>query len=112
MGISTCVTNNNPKCCLEKETRLCMVQPCDFSMEKTKVWCWKRGDTAPQMLGTALGMILALCFRFLCVPLTSDGVRAQASVHLSCHVHGNSSALSLEGEEVCADPKAVPKSPL
>ncbi|CAN8200821.1 unnamed protein product [Coccothraustes coccothraustes] len=36
MGISTRVTNNNPKCHLEKETRLCMVRPCDFSMEKTK----------------------------------------------------------------------------
>lgn len=59
MGISTRVTNNNPQCRLEKETRLCMVRPCDFSMEKTKVQCWRRGDMAPQMPGTALGMIPA-----------------------------------------------------
>lgn len=56
MGISTPVTNDSPQCCLEKETQLCMVQPCDFSVEKSKVWCWRRGDTTAQMLGTALGM--------------------------------------------------------
>lgn len=38
MGISTRVTNDKPQCCLEKETWLCMVRPCNFSMEKTKVW--------------------------------------------------------------------------
>lgn len=48
MGISARVTNNNPQCRLEKETRLCMVRPCDFSVEKTKVRCWRRGDIAPQ----------------------------------------------------------------
>lgn len=37
MGISARVTNDNPQCRLEKETRLCMVRPCDFPMEKTKV---------------------------------------------------------------------------
>ncbi|XP_050182183.1 CCN family member 2-like isoform X2 [Myiozetetes cayanensis] len=36
MGISARVTNDNPRCRLEKETRLCMVRPCDFPMEKTK----------------------------------------------------------------------------
>ncbi|XP_010219211.1 PREDICTED: uncharacterized protein LOC104573683 [Tinamus guttatus] len=36
MGISARVTNDNPQCRLEKETRLCMVRPCDFPMEKTK----------------------------------------------------------------------------
>uniref|UniRef100_A0A674HAY2 CCN family member 3 n=1 Tax=Taeniopygia guttata TaxID=59729 RepID=A0A674HAY2_TAEGU len=36
MGISTRVTNDKPQCCLEKETWLCMVRPCNFSMEKTK----------------------------------------------------------------------------
>uniref|UniRef100_U3JF72 Cellular communication network factor 2 n=1 Tax=Ficedula albicollis TaxID=59894 RepID=U3JF72_FICAL len=37
MGISARVTNNNPQCRLEKETRLCMLRPCDFSTEKTKI---------------------------------------------------------------------------
>lgn len=37
MGISARVTNDNPQCHLEKETRLCMVRPCDFSVEKAKV---------------------------------------------------------------------------
>lgn len=59
MGISARVTNDNPQCRLERETRLCMVRPCDFSMEKTKVRCWRRRDTAPQMPGTPLAMILA-----------------------------------------------------
>lgn len=59
MGISTRVTNNNPQCHLEKETRLCMVRPCHFSVEKSKVQCWRRRDTAPQRPGTALGMVLA-----------------------------------------------------
>ncbi|NWY48870.1 CTGF factor, partial [Sylvia atricapilla] len=36
MGISAHVANNNPQCRLEKETRLCMIRPCDFSMEKNK----------------------------------------------------------------------------
>uniref|UniRef100_A0A8C0FF76 CCN family member 3 n=1 Tax=Bubo bubo TaxID=30461 RepID=A0A8C0FF76_BUBBB len=36
MGISARVTNDNPQCRLEKETRLCMVRPCDFPVEKTK----------------------------------------------------------------------------
>ncbi|XP_042741165.1 CCN family member 2-like isoform X2 [Lagopus leucura] len=36
MGISARVTNNNPQCHLEKETRLCMVRPCDFPWEKAK----------------------------------------------------------------------------
>ncbi|NXU59791.1 CTGF factor, partial [Turnix velox] len=36
MGISTRVTNNNPQCRLEKETRLCMVRPCHFPLEKNK----------------------------------------------------------------------------
>ncbi|OXB54037.1 hypothetical protein ASZ78_010319 [Callipepla squamata] len=36
MGISTRVTNDNPQCRLEKETRLCMVRPCDFPWEKAK----------------------------------------------------------------------------
>lgn len=50
---------------------------------------------------------------FLC-PVGSDRGRAQASVDLSsdCHVLVNTSALSLEGEEVCADPKATPEPPL
>uniref|UniRef100_A0A8C3JSA1 CCN family member 3 n=1 Tax=Calidris pygmaea TaxID=425635 RepID=A0A8C3JSA1_9CHAR len=30
MGISARVTNDNPQCRLEKETRLCMIRPCDF----------------------------------------------------------------------------------
>uniref|UniRef100_A0A8C3F6J7 CCN family member 3 n=1 Tax=Chrysemys picta bellii TaxID=8478 RepID=A0A8C3F6J7_CHRPI len=34
MGISTRVTNDNPQCRLEKESRLCMVRPCDFPREK------------------------------------------------------------------------------
>uniref|UniRef100_A0A8C2TZQ6 CCN family member 3 n=1 Tax=Coturnix japonica TaxID=93934 RepID=A0A8C2TZQ6_COTJA len=34
MGISARVTNNNPQCHLQKETRLCMVRPCDFPWEK------------------------------------------------------------------------------
>uniref|UniRef100_A0A8B9J3H1 CCN family member 3 n=1 Tax=Amazona collaria TaxID=241587 RepID=A0A8B9J3H1_9PSIT len=37
MGISSRVTNDNPQCRLEKETRLCMVRPCDFPVDKTKV---------------------------------------------------------------------------
>lgn len=37
MGISARVTNNNPQCRLEKETRLCMVRPCDLPVDKTKV---------------------------------------------------------------------------
>ncbi|NXG20422.1 CTGF factor, partial [Grallaria varia] len=36
MGISTRVTSDNPQCRLQKETRLCMVRPCDFPGEKTK----------------------------------------------------------------------------
>lgn len=47
MGISARVTNDNPQCRLEKETRLCMVRPCDFPMEKSKVRGWGRGDTTP-----------------------------------------------------------------
>lgn len=43
MGISARVTTNNPQCRLEKETRLCMVRPCDFPMEKTKVGAWGVG---------------------------------------------------------------------
>uniref|UniRef100_A0A8C4W1H2 CCN family member 3 n=1 Tax=Gopherus evgoodei TaxID=1825980 RepID=A0A8C4W1H2_9SAUR len=34
MGISTRITNDNPQCRLEKESRLCMVRPCDFPREK------------------------------------------------------------------------------
>nr|XP_033811325.1 CCN family member 2-like [Geotrypetes seraphini] len=34
MGISTRVTNDNPRCRLEKETRLCMVRPCNLLLEK------------------------------------------------------------------------------
>uniref|UniRef100_A0A8C0GVX0 CCN family member 3 n=1 Tax=Chelonoidis abingdonii TaxID=106734 RepID=A0A8C0GVX0_CHEAB len=34
MGISTRITNDNPQCHLEKESRLCMVRPCDFPREK------------------------------------------------------------------------------
>lgn len=52
MGISARVTNDNPQCRLEKETRLCMVRPCDFPMEKTKVLGLGRGDTTPGMPGT------------------------------------------------------------
>ena len=47
MGISARVTNDNPQCRLEKETRLCMVRPCDFPMEKTKVLGLGRGHMAP-----------------------------------------------------------------
>uniref|UniRef100_A0A8C3SDI2 CCN family member 3 n=1 Tax=Chelydra serpentina TaxID=8475 RepID=A0A8C3SDI2_CHESE len=35
MGISARVTNDNPQCRLEKESRLCMVRPCDFLREKS-----------------------------------------------------------------------------
>uniref|UniRef100_A0A8D0H0L8 CCN family member 3 n=1 Tax=Sphenodon punctatus TaxID=8508 RepID=A0A8D0H0L8_SPHPU len=34
MGMSTRITNDNPQCRLEKESRLCTVRPCDFPMEK------------------------------------------------------------------------------
>ncbi|XP_030073786.1 CCN family member 2 isoform X2 [Microcaecilia unicolor] len=34
MGISTRITNDNHRCHLEKETRLCMVRPCDLPLEK------------------------------------------------------------------------------
>ncbi|XP_069479087.1 CCN family member 2-like [Ambystoma mexicanum] len=33
MGVSTRVTNDNQHCRLEKETRLCLVRPCDARME-------------------------------------------------------------------------------
>uniref|UniRef100_A0A8C6ZNY1 CCN family member 3 n=1 Tax=Nothoprocta perdicaria TaxID=30464 RepID=A0A8C6ZNY1_NOTPE len=36
MGVSTRVTNSNGQCRLEKETRLCMVRPCDFPTGKMK----------------------------------------------------------------------------
>uniref|UniRef100_A0A674J2I1 CCN family member 3 n=1 Tax=Terrapene triunguis TaxID=2587831 RepID=A0A674J2I1_9SAUR len=39
MGISTRVTNDNPQCRLEKESRLCMVRPCDFPREKKGKKC-------------------------------------------------------------------------
>ncbi|KAK1171568.1 CCN family member 2-like [Acipenser oxyrinchus oxyrinchus] len=34
MGISTRVTNDNKQCRLEKQTRLCMVRPCESQMEE------------------------------------------------------------------------------
>uniref|UniRef100_K7FIF1 CCN family member 3 n=1 Tax=Pelodiscus sinensis TaxID=13735 RepID=K7FIF1_PELSI len=34
MGISTRVTNDNPQCRPEKESRLCLVRPCDFLLEQ------------------------------------------------------------------------------
>ncbi|KAL7980426.1 hypothetical protein Chor_001580 [Crotalus horridus] len=35
MGISVCVTNNNPQCELEKESRLCLVQFCNASLDRS-----------------------------------------------------------------------------
>ncbi|XP_048356165.1 CCN family member 2-like isoform X1 [Sphaerodactylus townsendi] len=35
MGISTRVTNNNPQCQLEKESRLCMVRYCNVPLERS-----------------------------------------------------------------------------
>uniref|UniRef100_A0A8C5UJ33 CCN family member 3 n=1 Tax=Malurus cyaneus samueli TaxID=2593467 RepID=A0A8C5UJ33_9PASS len=73
MGISTRVTNDNPQCRLEKETRLCIVRPCNFSVEKTKVWCWGRGNTAPQMSGTFSGCTSTHSYRPRFCGSCSDG---------------------------------------
>nr|XP_028598673.1 connective tissue growth factor-like [Podarcis muralis] len=35
MGISTRVTNNNPQCRLEKESRLCLIRYCNVPLEKS-----------------------------------------------------------------------------
>lgn len=66
MGISARVTNNNPQCHLEKETRLCMVRPCDFPWEKAKV-----GLGGEVLVFRGLGF--ALCFHSLRALLPSGG---------------------------------------
>lgn len=35
LGISTRVTNDNRECRLEKQTRLCMVRPCESHLEQS-----------------------------------------------------------------------------
>lgn len=35
LGISTRVTNDNRECRLEKQTRLCMVRPCESQLEQS-----------------------------------------------------------------------------
>lgn len=35
LGISTRVTNDNRDCRLEKQTRLCMVRPCESQLEQS-----------------------------------------------------------------------------
>lgn len=55
MGISTRVTNDNALCRLEKQSRLCMVRPCEADLEENiKVccsvsvdsWSWKKRGLA------------------------------------------------------------------
>ena len=55
MGISTRVTNDNAFCRLEKQSRLCMVRPCEADLEEnSKVWysvsidswSWNKGGLA------------------------------------------------------------------
>lgn len=37
MGVSSRITNKNPQCKLERETRICTVRPCDNLTFPTKV---------------------------------------------------------------------------
>lgn len=44
MGISSRVTNDNPQCQLEKESRLCLVRFCNASLDRSIKVQWKLSE--------------------------------------------------------------------
>lgn len=44
MGISTRVTNDNPQCQLEKESRLCLVRFCNVSLDRSNKVLWQLSE--------------------------------------------------------------------